>query len=44
MAKFAMKVGDNKDFKRNHMVPAFGVFYRFDTSSNIIVLRHRFLN
>ncbi|HEY5687868.1 MAG TPA: hypothetical protein VIS27_06130 [Yeosuana sp.] len=31
IAKFALKVGDNKDYKTNHLVPSFGVFYRFNT-------------
>jgi hypothetical protein len=34
MAKFALKVGANKDYKTNHLVPSFGVFYRFDTAKN----------
>jgi len=34
MAKFAMKAGDNKDYKTNHMVLGFGGFYRFDTLFN----------
>ena len=32
-AKFAMKAGANKDYKTNHLVLAFGGFYRFDTAS-----------
>jgi hypothetical protein len=33
ISKFAMKVKSNKDYKTNHLVPTFGVFYRFNNKN-----------
>jgi outer membrane protein W len=33
IAKFAMKAGANKNYKTNHLVSSFGVFYRFSNKN-----------